>query len=92
MHCIPAFYLLFLKKHYMKTVELPKFEWNRVDESNAGHTKDEWGKQESKSKNNIIEAYDLSWNVDDKNNDVCNEQALLEKLLSNASYVYLEND
>ena len=92
MHCIPVFYLSFQKKHHMKTVELPKFEWDRVDESNVGHTKDEWGKQEYKSKNNIIESYDLSWNVDEKNNDAGNEQTLLDELLLNASYVYLEND
>ena len=32
--------------------------------------------------NNILEAYDLSWNVDE-------DQTLLEKILSNASYVYM---
>ena len=91
VHCIPAFYLSFLKKHHMKTAELPKFQWDRV-ETNAGHTKDEWRKQEYKPKNNIIEAYDLSWNVNKKKNDDSNGQTLLEELLSNASYVYVEND
>ena len=77
----------------MKTAELPKFEWGGVDQSNAGHTKDEWGKQEAKPKNNnIIEAYDLSWNVDKNNNGTGKDQTLLEEILSNASYVYVEND
>ncbi len=92
MHCIPVSYLLFLKKHNMKTAELPKFQDDRIDESNAVHTKEEWEKQEYKSKNNIIEAYDLSWNIDKKNSDVGSEQTLLEELLSNASYVYVENE
>ena len=92
VHCIPVVYLSFLKKHNMKTAELPKFEWDRVDGSNAGHTKDEWGKQEYKSKNSIIEAYDLSWNVDKKNSDIDKDQTLLEEILSNASHIYVEND
>jgi hypothetical protein len=51
----------------MKTAKLPKFEWNRVDEPNAGHTKDEWGKQEDAPKIRIMEAYDLKWNIDKEN-------------------------
>lgn len=48
----------------MKTAELSKIEGGKVDESNAGHIKDKGGKQEDKSRNDsIIEAYDVSWNV-----------------------------
>jgi len=51
----------------MKTAKLPKFDWKRVDEPNAGHTKDEWGKQEEDTpKTRIMEVYDLKWNVDKK--------------------------
>ncbi len=53
----------------MKTAKLPKFEWDRVDESNLGHTKYEWGNQEDTSKICIIEAYDLKWDIDEKNDD-----------------------
>jgi len=48
----------------MKPASLPKSEWERVYESNLGHTKDEWGKQEVRPKICIIEAYDLKWNTD----------------------------
>jgi len=48
----------------MKTAKLPKFEWGRVDEPNAGHTKYEWGKQEDAPKIRIMEVYDLKWNID----------------------------
>ncbi len=54
---------------YMKTAELPKFEWGRVDEPNAGHTKYEWENQEDTPKICIIEAYDLKWNIDEKNDN-----------------------
>ena len=27
----------------MKTAKLPKFDWDRLDDCNSGHTKDEWG-------------------------------------------------
>ncbi len=54
----------------MKTAKLPKFEWGRVDEPNAGHTKDEWGK-ENTPKIRIMEVYDLKWNID-KDNDELN--------------------
>jgi len=49
---------------YMKTTKLPKFEWGRVDEPNAGHTKYEWGNQEDTPKIRIMEVYDLKWNID----------------------------
>ena len=50
----------------MKTKKLPKFERENVDESNLGHTKNEWGNQEDISKIRIMEMYDLKWNVDEK--------------------------
>ena len=50
----------------MGSIKLTKNEFGRVDESNLGHTKDEWGKQEDTPKIRIIEAYDLKWNIDDK--------------------------
>jgi hypothetical protein len=53
----------------MKAVKLPKFEFGRVDESNLGHTQDEWGNQEDTSKICIMEIYDLKWNIDEKNDD-----------------------
>ncbi len=53
----------------MNARKLPKFEWGKVDESNLGHTKDEWGNQENTPKIRIIEAYDLKWNLDEKNDD-----------------------
>jgi hypothetical protein len=49
----------------MKTV---KFEWERVDESNLGHSKDEWGKVDT-TKIHIIEGYDVKWNVDKKKDE-----------------------
>jgi len=53
----------------MKTAKLPKFEGDKINESNLGHTKDEWGKQEDTPKIRIIEAYALKWNIDEKNDD-----------------------
>ncbi len=53
----------------MKTAKLPKFEWGRVDEPNAGHTKDEWGKREDTPKICIMEVYDLKWNIDKENDE-----------------------
>ena len=50
----------------MKTA---KFEWGRVNEPNVGHTEYEWGKQENTPKICIIEAYDLKWNIDKKDDD-----------------------
>ena len=41
----------------------------RVDEPNAGHIEYEWGKQKDTPKIIIIEAYDLKWNIDEKNDD-----------------------
>ena len=51
----------------MKTAKLPKSEEDKIDESNLGHTKDEWGKQEDASKSRIMEVYDLKWNIDKEN-------------------------
>ena len=48
----------------METASLPKSERGRVNESNLGHTKDEWGKQEDTPKIRIMEVYDLRWNID----------------------------
>ncbi len=48
----------------MKIASLPKSDWERVYESNLGHTKDEWGKQEDTPKIRIMEVYDLRWNTD----------------------------
>ncbi len=53
----------------MKTTKLPKFEWDKIDESNLGHTKDEWGKQEDAPKIRIMEVYDLKWNIDKKDDE-----------------------
>ncbi len=53
----------------MKTAKLPKFEVDKIVESNLGHTKDEWGKQEDTPKIRIIEAYDLKWNIDKENDE-----------------------
>jgi len=53
----------------MDAGKLPKFELGRVYESNLGHVKGEWGKQEDIPKIRIIEAYDLKWNTDEKNDD-----------------------
>ncbi len=53
----------------MKTAKLPKNELGKVDESNLGLTKDEWGKQEDTPKIRIIKAYDLKWNID-KNDEL----------------------
>jgi len=53
----------------MGSIKLPKNELGRVDESNLGHTKDEWGSQEETPKIRIIKAYDLKWNIDEKNDD-----------------------
>ncbi len=50
----------------MKTVRLPKCDWNRIDERNSGHTKNEWGMQDEKksSKVQVIEAYTVSWDLE----------------------------
>jgi len=43
-----------------------------------------WEKQND-IQNNIMDAYDLSWNADE-------DPTLLEKILSNASYVYITKE
>ncbi len=54
----------------MEKSKLPKFDWKRVDEPNAGHTKDEWGKREEYTpKIHIINSYDLKWNIDKKKDE-----------------------
>jgi hypothetical protein len=41
-------------------VKIPKFDWDRLDDCNAGHTEDEWGTKQSKLKRiRIIEAYTI---------------------------------
>lgn len=67
----------------METAKLPKFEWGKTDNPNAGHTKEEWGNQEKKEIN-IIEAYDVSWNEN-------KEDELLDEITSNASNMYMED-
>jgi len=53
----------------MKSIKSSKNESERADESNLGHTKDEWGAQEDTPKIRIIEGYDLKWNVDKENDE-----------------------
>ncbi len=53
----------------MDAGKLPKNELGKADESNLGHTKDEWGNQEDAPKIRIIQAYDLKWSTDEKNDD-----------------------
>ncbi|MCH9042026.1 MAG: hypothetical protein IIB80_07725 [Thaumarchaeota archaeon] len=53
----------------MNARKLPKFKLEKVNGSNLGHTKDEWGKQEDTPKNRIIEAHDLKWNIDTEIDD-----------------------
>jgi len=50
----------------VKTVRLPKCDWNRIDERNCGHTKNEWGMQDEKKSSNVrvIEAYTVSWDLE----------------------------
>ena len=69
MHCIVFLLFIFIVDYnrFMKTAKIPKFDWKRLDEPNAGHTKDEWGKQIHIPKVRIVEAYDLKWNMDSKN-------------------------
>ncbi len=54
----------------MKTTKLPKPKENKIDESNLGHTKDEWGTQKDTPKTRIIEGYDLKWNIDKKKGEL----------------------
>jgi hypothetical protein len=45
----------------MEKLVLPKFEWGRIDDCNAGHTKDEWGSQQNTVKKiKYIEAYTVT--------------------------------
>ena len=53
----------------MKIANAPKSKRGSIDESNLGHTKDEWGKQEDTPKIHTIEAYDLKWNTDKKKDE-----------------------
>jgi len=53
----------------MKTAKLPKSEVGKVDESNLGHTKDEWGSQEDTPKIRFIVGYDVKWNIDKENDE-----------------------
>jgi len=50
----------------MKPVKLPKFNWDKIDERNSGHTKNEWGMQDDKELSDvqIIEAYTVSWDLE----------------------------
>ncbi len=51
----------------MRSIKLPKNESEKVDESNLGHSKDEWGTQKETPKIRFIEGYDVKWNIDKKN-------------------------
>jgi len=48
----------------MVETKFPKFEWGTVCDQNAGHTQSEWGIKNEKPKNNVIVAYTVVW---DKN-------------------------
>ncbi|MGQ0606054.1 MAG: hypothetical protein ACT4OD_03745 [Candidatus Nitrosotenuis sp.] len=41
----------------MIETQFPKFRWGIISEQNSGHTKNEWGKSETK----IIIAYRVNW-------------------------------
>ena len=43
----------------MDKVKIPKFDWDRLDDGNAGHTENEWGKQRKPKKIHFIEAYTI---------------------------------
>ncbi|HXV51448.1 MAG TPA: hypothetical protein VD689_04910 [Nitrosopumilaceae archaeon] len=44
----------------MDEVKIPKFDWDRLDDGNAGHTENEWGtKQQKPKKIHFIEAYTI---------------------------------
>lgn len=47
----------------MKSVERVKFDWDRIDEPNCGHTPDEWGKvpEDTEQKPRIIYSYKVKW-------------------------------
>ena len=63
------FIFIFENSIIMKPASFPKSEWERVEESNLGHTKDEWGKPEDTPKICIMEVYDLKWNIDKKKDE-----------------------
>ena len=46
-------------------VKTPKFQLDRKD---MGHNENEWGKIKKTKKIEIIETYDLKWNIDKENN------------------------
>ncbi len=68
MHSYSLF-VIFDNYIYMKTAKLPKSKRDKIDESNLGHTKYEWGKQEDTPKIRIMEMYDLKWNIDKENDE-----------------------
>lgn len=44
----------------MDEVKIPKFDWDRLDDGNAGHTEAEWGAQKRKPKKiHFIESYTI---------------------------------
>jgi hypothetical protein len=44
----------------MDKVKVPKFDWDRLDDCNAGHTENEWGTVPNKLKKiHFIEAYTI---------------------------------
>lgn len=53
----------------MKTAKLPKFEGDKTNETNLGHTEDEFGKQEDTPKIRIMNVYDRKWNIDKKDDE-----------------------
>ena len=50
----------------MESIKSTKKESERNDESNFGHSEDEWGTQVDIPKIRFIEAYDVKWNIDKK--------------------------
>lgn len=47
-------------KTYMDEPKVPKFDWDRLDGENVGHTEDEWGTQKRKPKKiHFIESYTI---------------------------------
>jgi len=53
----------------MESTKSSKNELEKGDESNFGHSKDEWGSQVDTPKIRFIEAYDVKWNIDKKNGE-----------------------
>ena len=52
----------------MKIVKRIKFDWGHIDESNCGHTKDEWGKiteNRDEQKPRIIHSYKVRWETEE---------------------------